>query len=760
MCWSLARHSEIAHKIPLDFEKERLVLTSILLTVTGAKAWATVTGPLTSGMVGIPVTIEYDDSWNGLTKNLVCRCGEWGPDSGETRTVLNIEETATVAHEVMKADMHLYLAIQGSTADGKLVIPTTWADCGRIEYGANVDADPSALPRLSIWSQLQTDIRKLKQSCVSEEQIADAVEKYLEKTPIEVPDDSRNVKLPLNEDGTSNHGTTGWYAVSDGNGGIRWIETEPDTDGDDSGGETTEPLETSLEVTWSNGSLTNGIFTPDSNTPAYVATEPVIDGTKTDTKVVFRASDDYLTETPINQVRFLLYSDAEAQTFVGEWNLTSGSVVAGAYSYQSVDLDTAYFIPAGYYMRIFMSKGYNPANFSSNATLKSYVTGSFVEFYSVSAGAVVATSELSVNDDYAMDYGVSTLSLVADDMTSAEASNAGINQTFANTVISAMNAWMKEYRGNVNKIPLIIHTDQHGRMNRNIKPLFDLLNSKTNWYEVSKVMNLGDTVSDRWIDADTTESLLVCTDLENMLECVASIPFSKRLDVFGNHDTWYTNADGEDTVLTDFSHLSQYFKNIYARRTNNQGWFVVKDDYFNVKYVVISGFEYTTSRSTRRIGTAQMKWIIDEFGKDDGYDIVVVSHVPLHYVTDGMTFPTGHEATATEDYRVSKIDTDEFFAARKNKTSGTVTDSDGVEHSYDFSGCTTNVLCALHGHAHHDAYNYVGTDGLLSVAFDWFDENTIHFALVDRENRQLRVWKVDNSNTVLEYQIPMDILGA
>ena len=39
-----------------------------MLTVTGARTQALVTGPLTSGMVGIPVTIEYDDSWNGLTK--------------------------------------------------------------------------------------------------------------------------------------------------------------------------------------------------------------------------------------------------------------------------------------------------------------------------------------------------------------------------------------------------------------------------------------------------------------------------------------------------------------------------------------------------------------------------------------------------------------------------------------------------------------------------------------------------------------------
>ena len=47
-------------------------LTSIKLIVHGAKARAEVQGVLTAGMVGIPVTIEFDKSWNGLSKNLVC----------------------------------------------------------------------------------------------------------------------------------------------------------------------------------------------------------------------------------------------------------------------------------------------------------------------------------------------------------------------------------------------------------------------------------------------------------------------------------------------------------------------------------------------------------------------------------------------------------------------------------------------------------------------------------------------------------------
>ena len=265
-------------------------------------------------------------------------------------------------------------------------------------------------------------------------------------------------------------------------------------------------------------------------------------------------------------------------------------------------------------------------------------------------------------------------------------------------------------------------------------------------------------MGDHWEDADTKNPFLSCGDLETMMECLADIPISKRLDVYGNHDTWYHDVAGNDVVVPDQARLSQYFRNIFARNpnSNQQGYFVDYDNKYNVKYVIVSGFEYTTSRSTYRISTAQMKWLIGEMSKDDGYDIVVVSHVPLHYATENMTFPTGYEATGTENYRVSNVDTDALFAARKNKVSGTVTDSDGVEHRYDFSSCTTEVLCALHGHTHHDAYNYVGTNGLLSVSFDWFADNTMHFVLVDRVNRQLNVWKVDSNNTVQNYQVPLD----
>lgn len=390
-------------------------------------------------------------------------------------------------------------------------------------------------------------------------------------------------------------------------------------------------------------------------------------------------------------------------------------------------------------------------------TKKVIFAGKNTPYYGMTYASDTATAELSYDDDAAQDYSVATASILGEETATDTSTAYGISSDLAGVIDEVRTAWMLEYGGDYRKIPMIVTTDQHGRTNSGI---FTMLAKTLSLHDVSKICNLGDTVGVEWYDEDTTQPLVSCPQLESWCESIKAIPFSKRLDVYGNHDTWYGNyADEGNTVGTRYpanlSHLDQYFRNIYARRNNNNGWFVIRDDYFNVKYVVISGFEYE-STVTFRIGTKQMQFIIDEFSKDDGYDIVVVSHVPLHYVTDEMTFPTGYEATATEDYRVSNVDTDELFAARKNKTSGTVTDSDGVEHTYDFSNCGTDLLCAIHGHTHHDAYNYVGANGLVSVAFDWFADSTIHLVLIDRENRQLNIWKVDDTPQYQNYQIPLD----
>ena len=130
-------------------------MTSIKLIVSGASARAEVDGLLTSGMVGIPVTITYDSAWDGLTKALVCRGGS------VIRTILDVGGMATVPHECMIANATLQIGVEGRNADGTLVIPTVWARCGLICSGANADADPSTDPTLPVWAQIGEKVGNL-----------------------------------------------------------------------------------------------------------------------------------------------------------------------------------------------------------------------------------------------------------------------------------------------------------------------------------------------------------------------------------------------------------------------------------------------------------------------------------------------------------------------------------------------------------------------------------------------------------------------
>ena len=136
-------------------------MTSIRLIVRGANARAEVQGDLTSGMVGIPVTIEYDEAWDGLSKNLVCRGGlGYENFEGISRTILGVGNTARVAPEVMIAGKALYLGIEGYNADGTIVIPTVWAYCGAICEGAKTEGetseDPTNLCFLRLIPRLQS----------------------------------------------------------------------------------------------------------------------------------------------------------------------------------------------------------------------------------------------------------------------------------------------------------------------------------------------------------------------------------------------------------------------------------------------------------------------------------------------------------------------------------------------------------------------------------------------------------------------------
>ena len=319
----------------------------------------------------------------------------------------------------------------------------------------------------------------------------------------------------------------------------------------------------------------------------------------------------------------------------------------------------------------------------------------------------------------------------------------GLASDYVSMVQANYDAFIADVMGDYNKIPFIVHTDQHGRISEK-NPILKLIGDITNWYEISKCINLGDIVADRFNAAALQAYLDAAKDC---------IPLSRRLDVYGNHDIW--DADEDQKYTVDQKRLSPYFKNIYARRHSNNGYFTVIDDYYNVKYLVINNMEYpATNYSTRRITTAQADFLVSELGEKDGYDIILLSHVPLVADSTLTSRDASYEAYTEQFLSDAAVNASflAMIAARKAKTGGTFTDSEGTQHAYDFTGCDGELLMSLHGHTHFEAYKHL-SGSITEFAFDWFDGNTFYFAYIDRSAKKFKCWKNENGVEPLEISI-------
>lgn len=357
----------------------------------------------------------------------------------------------------------------------------------------------------------------------------------------------------------------------------------------------------------------------------------------------------------------------------------------------------------------------------------------------------------------------------------------GLGDAYVSVVEEAKNAWMLEHGGDPRKIPLIIYTDQHSTLGNVSRGLPRLLASVVPWENVSKIVNLGDTDESFNGIYDSNNHVFGAKALTDSFAAMSVLPKEKQIHVFGNHDLCRYDHDTNGGV-------NQYFDlNTYdIQRFDDNGFFVVKDGLFNVKYIGVSGFNSATYRwlinangSTAEgsgqtsISKESMDWLISELERDDGYDVVILSHYALvNTPTDGsgVSHPNIPDPVKFGDVMYGPVwavsdqtNMDAFWAARKNKTSGTVYDTEGNAHAYDFTKVKGNLLCGLHGHAHDDNYCYIESS-LLDVTVDCMYNtghsgdfgNTFHFVLIDRRNNLLNVWKVDGSPKFQNYQIPLN----
>lgn len=306
-----------------------------------------------------------------------------------------------------------------------------------------------------------------------------------------------------------------------------------------------------------------------------------------------------------------------------------------------------------------------------------------------------------------------------------------LSATFLTNCNTAIIQLVNNTKCDYNKIPFILTTDQHGRLAANqFLGVYRMLADKIDMQTISKVINLGDTT-----DTGAKADLIVWRSISELL------PRDKQVNVWGNHDY------GNDSTF-DQQYLKQYFFSDKIRRGGGNGYFVVYDDDYNVKYLVMNNMEHDGQSRNNKMTTEQIAWIISELSKNDGYDIIICSHWFLdcrnRYAYDEGRWYYPYDRPDEPFLSNSAVEADflQMIADRKNKSSGTFTDDEGTTHSYDFSECENELLVQFSGHDHIDNYKHI-ENSITEVSFDCAKyRNTIYFGYIDRKEKEFHAIKV------------------
>lgn len=127
------------------------------IAVNGAMACVKLRNLIPAGLVGGYITVEFSDPrWEGLTKTVVFQ-------GVETKDVVTNDQTIKIPPETVSIPgKRLQVGFYGTDSTETLVIPTLWADLGRIMSATDPSGDQSTVPTLPVWAQLAQRIEDLE----------------------------------------------------------------------------------------------------------------------------------------------------------------------------------------------------------------------------------------------------------------------------------------------------------------------------------------------------------------------------------------------------------------------------------------------------------------------------------------------------------------------------------------------------------------------------------------------------------------------
>lgn len=338
---------------------------------------------------------------------------------------------------------------------------------------------------------------------------------------------------------------------------------------------------------------------------------------------------------------------------------------------------------------------------------------------------------------------------------------------YQHTILTARDAWKTAYRADNTVVPLVLTTDQHSFLSdathkingvatgQTGRTLYAYLGLAIKWSEVSASLNLGDVCADSYSESAMT----------NMQSVLSPVPMAKQINVAGNHDEkgLSDNDEALDDMFDTYFNNENYNGNV---RFQHRGFETMIDTAHSIRYVCIGSWDFVGEKiwSQFNISTASINWLISTLSTVDNYDIIVLSHIQpskgdlnvIYPAVDGKQYRVVAKTVSKTGSVGYDTPINDILAARKSKTSGTLTDSSGVLHSFDFSNCTSDLICTLSGHSHEDWYNYLS--GVPSIVFDAYRYDYMPFYLVnvDRTNSRVDAWKIDETPAIQTYSVPFE----
>lgn len=262
-------------------------------------------------------------------------------------------------------------------------------------------------------------------------------------------------------------------------------------------------------------------------------------------------------------------------------------------------------------------------------------------------------------------------------------------------------------------IPFFIQTDGHGRLNEGNKGCHNLAEPIMRYIPN---LQLGDYASYYSDGANASNHV------------VSSEGITNYIPAMGNHEFMKNSSEAQLPSLPVLVASFTSPDGILGSQT--YGYYKVLDDKYHVKYLVGQPHIPDADNSSGFISkftSDQWEWFIDELEANDGYDVIVLNHEPF-----GGTYTRYSDGT-TSTYAAAGYNLSPVLAARKAKTSGSVTDADGNIHSYDFSACTTDLICCMHGHTHRIEYSEKAQYGYpVIIGRDMTNNGDCLYGIIDR----------------------------